>query len=100
MARKRGVTVQAWERIWAASARVAACHRRLARAATRRWASPTISTEFARQRRDRTIQFHGNRHRVDGPLQLRVDHGSFFKTQLCVDVSRATFSPKADALGF
>jgi hypothetical protein len=43
---------------------------------------------------------HGNRHRFDAHLQLRVDHRPFFMAQLRVDVSHATFSPKNVALGF
>jgi len=42
---------------------------------------------------------HGNRRRVDALLQFRVRHDPFFKTQLRVDVSRATFSPQNVARG-
>ena len=78
---------------------VAACHRSPSRAATRLRSSPAVSMEFARQRRGRTIQPHGTRHRFDAPLQLRVEHRPFFKAQLRVDCSPATFSPQHVALG-
>jgi hypothetical protein len=79
---------------------VAAGHRRSFRAATRRRASPAVSTEFARPRRGRTIQPPGTRRRVEAPLPLPVDHRPFFKTPLRVEVSPATCSPKNVALGF
>jgi hypothetical protein len=71
----RSTSVPTAERVCAplmrspSSVQVSACHRRSARAATRRRASPAVSTEFARPRRGRTIQPHGHRRRLDAPLQ-------------------------------
>jgi hypothetical protein len=79
---------------------LAACHRRAPRATTPLRSRPAVSTEFARQRRGRTMQPHGNRCWLDAHLQLCLDHRPFFKTQLRIDVSLATFSPINVALGF
>ena len=73
---------------------VAACHRRAPRATTRLRSRPAVSTEFARQRRSRTMQPHGNRCWLEAHLQLCVDHRPFLKAQLRIEVSHAPFSPK------
>ena len=67
--------------------------------AARRRASPAVATEFARQRRGRTIQPDGNRRRREAHLQLRVKHRPFVKTQLRIDSSPTTYSPKYVARG-
>jgi len=64
-----------------------------------RLANPAVSMECASKRGCRTIQPCGNRRRSDSPLQLRVDHGSLFNTQLPVGFSHATVSPVNVALG-
>jgi hypothetical protein len=79
---------------------IAAGHRRSSGAAIGLRANPAVPAEFAGQRGGRTIQPHGDGRRFDAHLQLRLDHRSLFNTQLLVDFSHATFSPRNVALGY
>jgi len=74
-------------------------HRWTPGTATRPQAHPTVSMKFTRNRRCRTTQSQGNCRWLDPHLQLCLNHRSLFNTQLLVDFSHATLSPKNVALG-